>query len=313
MRDIMSTTTFPEISRRRRTCRRGFTLVELLVVIGIIAVLISVLLPTLSKARESAKRAQCLSNLRTIGQTMWLYANENKDQIPLGTIKSRYQEAYWLRLNNRFPTWGVLYQAKLMKAPAAFYCPSADDPFHMYNGDQNAWKPETNNVRGGYYLRPMAQDGTPIIWRDTGSTVANPPAPPVANDDMSATAPAQFVWSPYPKLSKFRGRAISADIFATPHRVKWRHVKGINVLYADGSARWIYKELFTTSTWGNKLPSTWIPPAGSGWSTTVVPFDETMPQAFPATGSADNGTMACIWELLDREGGAKPSPNFVLP
>jgi prepilin-type N-terminal cleavage/methylation domain-containing protein/prepilin-type processing-associated H-X9-DG protein len=293
--------------------RNAFTLVELLVVIGIIAVLISILLPALTRAREAANKAACLANLRSIGQIMLVYANANKDQIPLGTIKQRYQEAYWLRLSNRWPTWGVLYQAKLMKGPQAFYCPSAADPFHVYNGLQNAWEPETNNVRGGYYLRPMAHDGTPVIWRDTSSAQQNPPAPPVVNDSLPNTDPNNFVWSPYPRLSKLKGRALSADIFATPHRIAWRHVKGINVLYADGSAKWILRDLFMTRTGGNKLPATWKPPANTGWSATVVPFDNNMPQNFPANSSADNGTMACIWELLDREGGAKGNPDFVFP
>src|SRR5436853_6813988 len=61
---------------------RGFTLVELLVVIGIIALLISILLPALNKARESARQVQCLSNMKQLSVAVVSFANEHKGWMP---------------------------------------------------------------------------------------------------------------------------------------------------------------------------------------------------------------------------------------
>ncbi len=64
--------------------RSGFTLVELLVVVAIIALLVSILLPTLGKAKEQARIVSCMSNLRSLGLSFAFYSNENNDWYPSG-------------------------------------------------------------------------------------------------------------------------------------------------------------------------------------------------------------------------------------
>ncbi len=70
------------VSSAARRAVRGFTLIEVLVVVAIIALLISILLPSLSRAREQARMTVCMNNMRTCGQAMVLYAHSNLDSYP---------------------------------------------------------------------------------------------------------------------------------------------------------------------------------------------------------------------------------------
>ena len=69
-----------------RNRRRAFTLVELLVVVGIIAALVALLLPALGAAREQARRVQCASNLRHLAAAFLAYANENRQRLPKDAV-----------------------------------------------------------------------------------------------------------------------------------------------------------------------------------------------------------------------------------
>ena len=126
---------------RRGAAPRGFTLVELLVVIGIIAVLVSLLLPSLSRAREQANVANCLSNLRQIGQGIEMYANMFKGQMPL--VLERYHTQGtrpWLEHGGYGRTWAGLLRDYPKVPVQVFRCPSERRDF-VLQGDQNLMVP----------------------------------------------------------------------------------------------------------------------------------------------------------------------------
>ena len=118
----MSTRVRPGVRKRGlNPSGSAFTLVELLVVIGIITLMIGILMPMLSAARESANRTKCLANLRSIGQGLRLYADASKDWLP-NSNKAR-------TVNDYDMTNAVLVALNrdYLKAPAVFHCPADVD------------------------------------------------------------------------------------------------------------------------------------------------------------------------------------------
>ncbi|HCD31788.1 MAG TPA: hypothetical protein DER01_05230 [Phycisphaerales bacterium] len=134
------------------TSRTGFTLIELLVVISIIALLISILLPSLTAARARARQVKCAANLKQFGVYFAQYATENNDRTPLST--NQYNTA---------PTWFTV-MAPLM-GPAS-YDYSNDQSFSIWQCPENHRQTQRIGTGGG------EEQGSYMIngWGYTGSS-----------------------------------------------------------------------------------------------------------------------------------------------
>ncbi|MDB5320687.1 MAG: hypothetical protein JWN40_2318 [Phycisphaerales bacterium] len=240
--------------------RCGFTLVELLVVIGIIALLIAILLPVMNRSREAARRVACLSNLRQVHAAFQFYAMANHDQAPIGyrTASKQYNSMVFSTTGgNRWVLFGLLNSAKLIDNPNVLYCPSENNPKFMFNTSANPWPdPDTAptaNIQAGYCARPEHE---------------------IPDDPLNP--PAYLIPFNMPRLNEFRNEAIFADLTAARTRIDTRHGDGINVLYANGSARWVRLSAFRQPD--AQWPEPTLPPVATY-----------------------NGTQDAIWTALDKE------------
>ena len=127
----------------RRHCR-AFTLVELLVVVGIIALLVAILLPVLGRARRQANTTTCLANLRAIGQTWNIYIAENRHHLPhlfwynSGAIPDIHWHGFWggVMADRGLPTGKMLCPEANQPSPASFSA-GFGTVYHAWTGQYN--------------------------------------------------------------------------------------------------------------------------------------------------------------------------------
>lgn len=185
----------PKVAPRSRS---AFTLVELLVVIGIIALLIGILLPSLSRAREQANSAACLSNLRQLGLAMIQYTNEHKGWFPRAAASGVSNDDWIFWQSGRVRDDGALVKYLGPQfVEKHYYCPSdivENHPTYPFSYTMNEFM--------GGLLFPPASSGN--LHLRSKITQVKRPADKILILDESSTTIDDGCWAPqnYPNDGK---------------------------------------------------------------------------------------------------------------